>query len=62
MGKILLEIPRFPDSVINAENLDDAITKLKELDKVNDPLENIKKFKGIVKQAGKISESDWYKQ
>ena len=62
MGKILLEIPRFPDSVINAENLDDAITKLKELDKVNDPLETIKRFKGIVKQTGEISESDLYKQ
>ena len=33
MGKILLDIPQFPDSFIEACDLDEAILKLKKLQK-----------------------------
>ena len=64
MGKILLDIPQIPDSFIRAENLDEAIAKLKELKSITnkESLEVLKKFKGIMKDSVDFPEDDWYKQ
>lgn len=64
MGKILLDIPQFPDSFIEADTLDEAIVKLKELqNRTNkESLNILKKFKGMLKQSVSFSDEDWYRQ
>lgn len=64
MGKILLDIPHIPDCFISAENLDEAISRLKALKTGTgkESLLSLKRFKGIVQQSVDPSEEDWYKQ
>ena len=64
MGKILIDIPQLPDGFIEAENIEQAIHKLREyeVDAGKESLNILKRFKGILKQKTKISEQDWYKQ
>ncbi|MBN2441826.1 MAG: hypothetical protein JXJ04_10780 [Spirochaetales bacterium] len=64
MGKILLDIPQIPDSFIRAENMDEAIEKLKELKTGThkEALDVLIKFKGMMKDSVDFPEDDWYKQ
>ncbi|MBN2536481.1 MAG: hypothetical protein JXB88_26590 [Spirochaetales bacterium] len=64
MGKILLDIPQFPDSFIEADNLDEAIVKLKKLqNRINkESLNRLKRFKGLLKDSTSFPEEDWYRQ
>ena len=64
MGKILLDIPQFPDSFIEANDLNEAIFKLKKLQNrtKKESLNTLKRFRGIFKQSVSFSDEDWYQQ
>ncbi len=60
MGKIIIEVEEDINLKIKARNINEAIKKLEE----NEKLKEIKKYKGIGKKEYSLSEhkEDWYNQ
>ncbi len=64
MNQIVIEIPEFQDVKFQAKDIDDAIRKLRELDKAQGDkiLEIIKRYEGIAPSDATIDEEEWYRQ